>query len=177
MKDYQFFAEFSDAAAKRKGNRKNGFAGAVNCVAVATWNRGRPSVTGHWVVDAYCSVFDHADSAVSMSEVARNFTQKNCKRCSEAEARKIHPTLFMALDNEAKQNVAEKGHVAFNWEGHPRTAVKVWHMGPKGANGLPGKQATSLTQFWCGRAPSWWVQFEDSRETYFCLLADLVKYD
>ncbi|MGO8929305.1 MAG: hypothetical protein ACLQU3_20760 [Limisphaerales bacterium] len=59
---------------------------------------------GHfWSADKVCyealsGLFDHPNSVVGGTAVARDYLHDKCKRISEDKARTIHPALFERLD-------------------------------------------------------------------------------
>lgn len=92
MKGYRFYEEFPSNAAKRKRQS------AGHVVALVLDERRQPLWNGHQY-DCIAGVFDTPNCGVASTGVSPEFLRKNCRRVSEAEARKIHPVLFKWLDS------------------------------------------------------------------------------
>jgi hypothetical protein len=103
MKDIRFYAEYPEGVSKRRPVSE-----ATNVIALLIPEDGssewysRPNGDGGSLILGECiaGVFDHADSAVAGTCVARDYLIARAKRVPERVARKIHPQLFAYLDKE-----------------------------------------------------------------------------
>ena len=92
MKDFRFYLEHESPAAKRRGEHN----GNVTATYGPWYLSGQPATV---TVECIAAVFDRPNSQVCGCSASRDYLAKNCKRISEARARKIHPNLFAYLDN------------------------------------------------------------------------------
>lgn len=88
MKGYRFYLEYRSSHAKRKRE------GSGNSLALFTDPEHR-SPRG---VECLAAVFDEPNSPCATTSVSRDILRKNYRRCTEAEARLVHPELFVLLD-------------------------------------------------------------------------------
>lgn len=91
MKGYRFYKEYNTPQDKRK-DRPNGN-------VFATCLDERPNVTHDGVyIGGFGAVFFDPDSPCAYTSCSLDWLRENCKRISEAEARKIHPNLFKRIE-------------------------------------------------------------------------------
>lgn len=95
MKGFRFYLEHDSKRDKRKGIHEG------NCVAVLLDSKGSLLFTSSLTVEAIGSVFNTPNSPCAGTAVHRNYLRQYCKRISEKEARKIHPNLFLRLEEGA----------------------------------------------------------------------------
>lgn len=94
MKDVRFYLEFpSRAAKKRSGKSNTGHCGNV----FAVFNNGLDPLTGYY--EGIGAVLYAPNSPVASTATSREHLSE-CKRVPEALARKIHPALFVRLDDK-----------------------------------------------------------------------------
>ncbi len=91
MKGFQFYLQHESKAAKRR-NEHDG-----NVVAVYTDLPAYHSGSA-WCRESVAGVYDERNSPVCGTGVGIEFLRTQCKRISEAQARRIHPLLFSYLD-------------------------------------------------------------------------------
>lgn len=87
MKHFTFYHEFKN---KRRGQSAGICVGAFG---------PRSSDGGEIVRDAVVGMFEQTNSQVCLSAVSQDYLRSKCKRVSEEVARKIHPRLFVWLDD------------------------------------------------------------------------------
>lgn len=92
MKYFRFYADYGSKALRRKSVK--GGSDAPNVLALYTDEN--QYVNGYF--GCIAAVFDHPDSGVANTATSREYLQTNCKRISEAVARKVHPQMFAFLD-------------------------------------------------------------------------------
>jgi len=88
MNGIRFYHEFTDKAKRQS-------AGTIVAALVCNghfWSAGKVCY------EAVSGLFDHPNSVVCGTAVARDYLHDKCKRVSEASARIIHPALFERLD-------------------------------------------------------------------------------
>jgi hypothetical protein len=86
MKQTTFYHEFKD---KRRGQ------GSGNCVATfGPWSL----CGGKLMRDAVAGIFDQPNTPVCITTVSKDYLRDICRRVSERAARKLHPQLFVYLD-------------------------------------------------------------------------------
>lgn len=64
-----------------------------------TWTMGDVPYT----CECMAAVFAHPNSAVACTGVSNEYLRKNCIRVSESVARKIHPEMFLRLDQQESE--------------------------------------------------------------------------
>ena len=92
MKGYRFYEEFESNAKKRARRGKE------SVIALILDDRNRPLWNGS-TYDCIGAVHDLPNSGVATTGVQPEYLRKNCRRITEAEARKIHPRLMAWLDS------------------------------------------------------------------------------
>lgn len=111
MKGLRFYAEYPEGVSKRRPTSE-----AVNVIALMIPEDGssewysRPSCEpGESMILGEClaAVFDHPNSDVAGTVVARDYLNKRAKRVPERVARKIHPRLFERLDTDTSEAQGE----------------------------------------------------------------------
>jgi len=96
MKGIRFYLEYPNAAEKRKATRAELGNHSGNVIAVF---EGTEAIGSNGPqVDALAALFNRPNSPVMGSAVSLEFIQEKTKRISEAQAREIHPELFIRLD-------------------------------------------------------------------------------
>ena len=91
MKDFRFYADYGHAKGKRQGGD------APNCLALHT-DPWYSKIQDHEIItDCIAATFSHPNSGVCTTGVSRGYLREACKRISEAEARRMHPSLFAFL--------------------------------------------------------------------------------
>lgn len=88
MKGVRFYEDFEDARKRRSTG---------NCLAVFL------DAYSHGVYEAYVAALAHPNSMPATDGVSVVQLRKRCKRVSESEARRIHPNLFLWLDDEPRR--------------------------------------------------------------------------
>lgn len=94
MRGFRFYLEYASAADKRKGKH----AGNVFALCLDEKPQYSRDALGNWTQGGFGSVFAWSDSPVCYCATSLERLRKECKRISEAEARRIHPALFERLD-------------------------------------------------------------------------------
>ncbi len=96
MKGIRFYLEYPSAAEKRKATRQalGNHSGNVIATFEGTEAVGRQGLQ----VDALAALQDVPNCPVAGTVVSLDYIQERGKRISEAQARKIHPELFIRLD-------------------------------------------------------------------------------
>jgi hypothetical protein len=89
MKGIRFYEEFAD---RRKKKSK----GTVIAAFVAN---GIFLSGGQPCYEAEAGILDSPNSPVGSTSVSLAYLRDNCKRVSEAHARRVHPTLLAVLDS------------------------------------------------------------------------------
>lgn len=96
MKGYHFFLEYPSSTEAKKATRKNlGEKHQGNVLALIV----PLQYDANYHMDCVCATFFYPNSTVMYGSCSREYL-KQCKRISEAQARKIHPELFKRLDSE-----------------------------------------------------------------------------
>lgn len=93
MKHFRFYADYGSKQAKRKGGD------APNAIALIpenSWISG-----GSIVTEGLVALFETPDSPVNGGGVGQEYLRDCCKRISEAAARRIHPELFVRLNDSS----------------------------------------------------------------------------
>jgi len=104
MKGFRFYEELDNKGRKAEKSR-----GVVIAVPLQEDGRGwreifvpgmvRTESGWTFTIECFSSVFDEPDSPVCGSQTTLAYLTKNCKRISEARARKIHPKMFEYLES------------------------------------------------------------------------------
>jgi len=88
MRGVRFYEEFDDL-------KKRTSSGTVLAAFV---ENGIFKSGDAWCYEGAGGVHDWADSPVASTTIATSYLAKHCKRVSETKARKVHPNLFVYLD-------------------------------------------------------------------------------
>ena len=102
VKGYRFYEDFGTNANKRKKVSSGNVVAVCLCTKSCeqTGHRpGRPFVNGDGTLEAIVALEDRPDSSTASGGISRKFLASQCKRVTEAKARKIHPSLFAWLDS------------------------------------------------------------------------------
>jgi len=88
MNGIRFYHEFTNKAKRQ----------SAGTVVAALVGNGHFWSTRKVCYEAISGLFDHPNSVVCGTAVARDYLREKCKRISQARARTIHPALFERLD-------------------------------------------------------------------------------
>lgn len=97
MKGVKFYLEYPNRQEKRKATRANLGNHEGNVIAVLD-NDYFIDAQGDPTAEAIAGFLSTKDSPVMTTGVSLDYLRERCKRISEATARKIHPELFIRLD-------------------------------------------------------------------------------
>lgn len=98
MKGIRFYLEYPSAAEKRKATRAElgNHSGNVIAAFEGTEAVGRSGPQ----VDALAAIQDYPNCPVAGTTVSLDYIEERAKRISEAQAREIHPEMFIRLDQD-----------------------------------------------------------------------------
>lgn len=89
MRYVRFYQEFTDRRRKTASG---------NVLAVLHGNGFYPDSEGRPTYEAVVALYDYPNSPVVSGSVRMQYLRTRCKRITEAEARLIHPQLFVVVD-------------------------------------------------------------------------------
>ena len=97
MKGFQFQLEYKTDKDRKAATRAK--LGNHMGTVIALSTESKPYTSGRDVMqEGFTAVYCWADSDVCWGATSRDYLRTRCLRLSEAEARKIHPSLFTRLD-------------------------------------------------------------------------------
>lgn len=97
MKDFRFYLEYESTADKRRGTRKALGQHTGNVIAVDSTLRSYYTRGGE-MIECYSGTFSTPNSPACWTSANREYLHKKCRRISEAQAREIHPLLFVRME-------------------------------------------------------------------------------
>lgn len=106
MKGYRFYIDFGSNQDTKTNPLKKMYSirdGRVpsfpqNCLAIFL-DSSQESLRHNNTYEGFGAVYFTQNSPVNVTGISPDYLRYNCTRCSEELARKLHPELFLRLDN------------------------------------------------------------------------------